>query len=160
MRGAQVGVDREDVLTVAAQRRAGQDLDPSGSLELARVGIDRCRARLERARLGIVAAEERGVDDHAAHDPRGAQAQDAPVVARFAPAPGLPAVHPLAAIGVLALAPHRGRLLDQVLLGREEVVVGGEDGAAQSFGGEVRKRQEVGHRVSSVPLGAANAPLS
>src|SRR5207247_11230570 len=56
--------------------------------------------------------------DHA----RDAESDDAPVVARPTAPPRLPAVHPLAAGGVLALDEHPAPGLEQVLLAREEFI--------------------------------------
>jgi hypothetical protein len=94
-------------------------------------------ASLERAVLGVVAAEEGGVDDDAAQHAGQTELDDARVVARRAAPAALPAVHPLAAVGVLVLAPDRGLGLEQVLLLGEEVVVGPQHGAAEARGGEV-----------------------
>ncbi len=72
---------------------------------------------------GIVPAEERRIDDHAAHDAARAEADDREVMARDALAPRFPPVHPLPAVGVLVLFPHGRRGPDEVLLLGEEVVV-------------------------------------
>ena len=106
------------------------------------------RSRVDRARLGEVAAEEGGVDDDAADHARHAEPDDAPVV-RVGPvaAPArLPAVHPLAAIGVLALAPDRRGGLEQVLLRGEELVVGRDDRAAEALRREI---DQLGETVRS-----------
>jgi hypothetical protein len=58
-------------------------------------------------------------------------------VAGHALAAALPAVHPLAAVGVLVLFPDGFVRLEQVLLLGEEVVVRVEHGAAEALGGEV-----------------------
>ena len=58
-------------------------------------------AAVDPAMRRIVAAEERGVDDDRVDDARQAELDDAPVVAGRAAAARFPAVHPLAAIGVL-----------------------------------------------------------
>ena len=52
--------------------------------------------------FGIVAAKIAGVDHDAANDAGKAQANDAPIEAGGTPPPALPAVHPFAAVGVLA----------------------------------------------------------
>jgi hypothetical protein len=77
------------------------------------------------------------LDVDAARDTRDTESNDAPIVARTAAAAGLPAIHPLAALGVIALAPPRCVGPDQVLLGRKELVVSGNDGSAQALGRQV-----------------------
>ncbi len=94
-------------------------------------------ARIDRAGRREVAAEERRVDDDPAHDAGDAETNDAEVVTGDATAPRLPPVHPLAAIGVLPLAPDRLRRFEQVLLRREELVVRVEDRAAETLLGEI-----------------------
>ena len=97
-------------LAVALERRARQDLDArrlAVSSAGARMPVD--RAGVERAGFGIVAAEEAGVDDHAARARRAGRGgrwhQSWPGLAAAA---GLPAVHPLAA-SVYSPAMNTGR---------------------------------------------------
>src|SRR6266702_961793 len=111
--------------------------------------------RLDRAVLGIVAAEEAGVDDDAADDAGNAKANRGVIVSGSALAAALPAVHPLAAVGVLRLAPDRLGLFDEVLFFGEEVVGGVEHRAAEALRGEVGKLAEV-HRTHC-PIGAPSA---
>src|SRR5262249_11125043 len=67
-----------------------------------------------------------------------AETNHAPIVRPIvAPAPRLPAVHPLAAIGVLALDPLGRRWFDQAFLGREELVVRSDHGGAETLRGEI-----------------------
>ena len=73
--------------------------------------------------FGIVATEEACIDYDAANDAGQAETNDAPIEAGCAAAAALPAIHPLATIGVLALDKYRRTRLEQVLLGREEVVI-------------------------------------
>ena len=75
--------------------------------------------------------------------PRRAETDDGEVVAGHALAAALPAIHPLAAVGVLVLFPDRLRGLEQVLLLGEEVVVRVEHAAAEAFGGEIEEVAEV-----------------
>src|SRR5207302_10636800 len=92
------------------------------------------------ARFRIVAFEMRRLDVDAADESGGAAAADAPVVglgARLAQPPRLPAVHPLAAVGVLCLDPDRCAVFDQVVLRCEEVVVRSDDDGAEAFAGEI-----------------------
>jgi len=58
-------------------------------------------------------------------------------------AAAFPAVHPLAAVGVLMLFPHRRRRFDQILFLGKEVVGGVEHRAAESFGGEIEQFAKV-----------------
>ena len=141
--------DREHVLRVARERRPRQDRAPltSAARELLRRRRARDVARLDARALGIVAAEEARVDHDAAHDARCAEVDDRPIVARFAAATRFPAVHPLSALRVNAFAPLGGRRLEQPFLRREELVVRGDHGAAQCFGGEIDQLREVGHGV-------------
>jgi hypothetical protein len=85
----------------------------------------------EGAVFRVVATEVAGVDDDAAHDSWEAETNDAPIEARGAASTTLPAVHPLAAIRVLAFDKDGRARLQQVLFGREEVVVGDEHRATQ-----------------------------
>ena len=75
-----------------------------------------------------------------------AEADDGEVVAGHALAPALPAVHPLAAVGVLVLFPDRLGRLEEVFFLGEEVVVGVKHAAAEALGGEVEKIAEAGTR--------------
>lgn len=81
--------------------------------------------------LGVVAAKVAGIDNDAANDSGKAEADDAPVEARRAAAPAFPAVHPLATIRVFALDKDRRACLQQVLFGREKVVIRDENRATQ-----------------------------
>ena len=134
-------VDREEVVRVAVQRGARQRAraTPPARSSAAAGSPGRSHASIAHDSR-IVAGEERGVDDDAAHDAaarRGGRCTSRAPRPELAAAARLPAVHPLAAIGVLALAPHRRRRLDQVLLRREELVVGGDDRAAEAFRREI-----------------------
>src|SRR4029077_4204382 len=101
-------------------------------------------ARLDGASLGRIADEVTGVHDDAADVSRESQADDAPVVARLAPAPRLPAVHPFPAVRVLVLPEDRPRRLEKALLRPEELVVRRDDRAADALGGEVDEIGEGG----------------
>jgi hypothetical protein len=102
---------------------------------------------VQRGARREVAGEERGVDDDAGHDAGRPQPDDRPVVPGDAPAAGLPAVVLLALVA--EPGPRRGRLRqDQVLLGRERGVVGGDDRAAERAGGQVGQAGEVRHRLT------------
>jgi hypothetical protein len=99
-----------------------------------RAGVE----RVDRARRGIVAREERGVHVHAADPPAHPELDDAPVVARRAAPPRLPPVHPLAARCVLAGDENSRRGLDEIVLRCEEIVAR-RDGTPADAG-----RREVG----------------
>ena len=133
--------DVEPVARIALERRLGQQVEPLRPRDV--VLLD--HRALDRAAVRVVAAEEAGVDDHAADDPRDAEADDAPVVARLAAAARLPAVHLLASIGVAVGVEDRGLRLEEVLLRREELVVRDEHHPAEAPGGEVGQRREVAH---------------
>src|SRR5262245_24896712 len=82
--------DREQVVRVAFERPARQNLDPVRPVAL-----------VDRARLRIVPLEMRRLDVDAANDAAHTEADDAPVVnvgRQIAAAARLPAVHPLAAV--------------------------------------------------------------
>ena len=153
----------EAVCRIPLERRAGEDLRPGGGEQLfrGRVAVD--GAGVERAGLGVVAAEVGGVDDDAARHAGQAEADDRPVVPRLAAAPRLPAVHPLADDGVPPLDEDGGRGFQEVLLGREEFVVRRQHGAAQALRREVHEVGEVDrrHRRTGRPIGGpGNVPPS
>jgi len=111
-------------------------------------------AGIERARFREITLEKRRVDVDAADDARDAEANDAPVEhAVIAAAARFPAVHPLAALRVFALAPDCGAPLDQVLLGREEFVVGVDHGRAEPLGRQIDEIDKRGHSHSRSPVG-------
>ncbi len=116
--------------------------------------------------LRVVAAEVGGVDDHAVHDSRHTQADQRPVVvlggrvrvpgAGAAPPPGLPTVHDLALVAE-GVRPELGRARkQQVLPFGEQLVVGGEDRAAEPAVGEVDQagEGELGGAVVGVGVAA------
>src|SRR5256712_14026107 len=99
MRRCRRRIDGEDIVRVALERQSREHFAPARSV-----------AQIDRARLRIVALEECGIDVDAADDAANAEADDAPVVIAFiSPAARLPAVHPLAALGVPPLHPDRRR---------------------------------------------------
>jgi hypothetical protein len=57
----------------------------------------------------------------------------------------LPAIHPLAAIGVLVLFPHRLRGMEEVFLLREVIVCRIQNRPAEALGGKVERVAEVAH---------------
>jgi hypothetical protein len=128
--------DLEGILRVARELRARQDLDPARARrrELLRRRLRVRPARIDRAGLREVALEVRRVDHHAAQDPRHAQPQDAPVVPGPALAPRLPAIHQLAALGVLVRQEHGLLRAHQVLLGCEELIVREQRRATEALG--------------------------
>src|SRR2546426_4458546 len=83
--------------------------------------------------------------DHA----RDAESDDAPVVARPTAPPRLPAVHPLAAGGVLALDEHPAPGLEQVLLAREEFIARQEGAPPDPRRREVQETDAPAHAVLS-----------
>ena len=124
---------------------------------------------LDRHERRAVADEEVRVDVEADDRARRAQLQHAPVVAGAALAAALPAVHPLAAVGELALDEDAAPGLDQVVGAGEEVVAGAEHLAAESEGGEIDQAGERGssrgglaHAASRCsrarPIGPAGCP--
>ena len=95
-----------------------------------------------------------GVDDDAGDDAGRAEPHDRPVVPAGAPAPGLPAVVLLAAVPELGA--RRGRLVDdQVLLGREELVVRRHHRAAEGSAGEIGQAGEIAHGTPLVTAAGA-----
>ncbi len=137
VRRATATLDGKDVVRIAGQRGPRQNLRPLGARHI----VGRRHAwnvtRLERAGFGIVPLEVGRLDVHDARDSRSAEADDAPVVAGLPAAARFPPVHPLPALRVLALAPSRRVVTNQVLLRREELVVGRDDRRPEPFGGEV-----------------------
>ena len=175
-RDAAVGVDakahvrrqrragnRQQVLRVAAERRARQDLAPRGNAQhvdarhaLSVGGIDGTRGRKVSFEVGRV-------DVHAGHVPARAQAHDAPVVALVADvaaaAARLPPVHPLSAVGVLAFDPDRRLALDQVFLRREKLVVRGDGRTAEAFARQIHQIEEgFAHSSRPAPERARRSP--
>src|SRR3972149_12025421 len=99
----------------------------------------------------MVTPEVIGIHGDGADRPGNAKPDDAPIVIpRPAAAPGLPTVHPLAPIGVLALDEHPAPGLEQVLLGREKLVAREERPAADARRGEVD--QAGPHHRTHLPL--------
>ncbi len=146
--------DVEPVDRVALERRLGHQVEPLRARDVVLLD-DRA---LDRAAVGVVAAEEAGVDDHAADDPGDAEADDAPVVARVASPARLPAVHLLSSIRVAIGVEDRRLRLHEVLLRREELVVRDEHHPAEAPGGEVGQRREVAHAApldSRPPAGSS-----
>ena len=123
----------EFVLQVALQVRLRQQFRPV-------LAVDRA---IDRARVGIVAAEEARVDDHAAHDASYAESQDREVVSGHALAAALPPVHPLPAVRVLVFLPDGRMRLDEIFFLGEEVVVRVEHRAAEALGGEIELVAEI-----------------
>src|SRR5207237_10070570 len=89
--------------------------------------------------------------DHARH----AEPDHAPVVARVPAAPGLPAVHPLAAIGIDVVLPLGGARAQEVLLVGEELVVARDRGATEILAREIGQLEKIGH--SSAPRSVVSA---
>src|ERR1051326_3030631 len=102
----------------------------------------------------IVAAEKARVDDDAAHHAARAEAHDREVVSGRPLAAALPAVHPLATVGVLVLLPHRRVRLEQIFLLREIVVRRVEHGAAEALRREIERVAKIGHRRIPPPPGS------
>jgi hypothetical protein len=109
-------------------REGGQLVDGGPAVEPAGLDVALCR---------VVAQDEGGVDHHAVHDARDAEAQDHPVRALVASAAGLPPVVDLTAGAHRLRREGRRRDLDQVLLLGVRLFVGGEDAAPERAGGEV-----------------------
>src|SRR5947209_20602911 len=112
---------------------------------------------LDQALSRIVAAEISGVDHDAGDGAGQAQADDADIASGRAAAACLPAVHPLAVVGVLMLAPLGGVRPEQIFLGGEELVVGPHGPAAQRLAGQIGKVGEVTHN-SFPPRAPISAP--
>ena len=91
----------------------------------------------------VVAAKVARVNYDATNDSGQAQTNDAPVEAGRTSPPALPPIHPLATVGVLAFDEDGRARLQQILLRREEIVVGVEHGPAQTLGGEVNLFGEI-----------------
>ena len=87
--------DREYVLVISAERRAGNDLHPAclRLVELAGTRVALVTTRLDHAGLGEVAGEEAGVDVDRRDQARTPKADQRPVVPGLAPAARLPSVH-------------------------------------------------------------------
>ncbi len=149
-----IALDGKQVLRTAPELGRRQEAGPFGPRpnERRRGGPARAMEALEGALLGEVADEVVGVHVHSADDPRHPELDHAPVVAGAAPAPGLPAVHPLAAGGELVGDEDTASRLQEVLLRGEELVVRGHCPAAHAGGGEVRELSEGVHVPAAGPL--------
>jgi hypothetical protein len=141
---------RVDVDRVALGVGPGDQRVPGHRGQLVRRRVALGSHRLHRHLWRVVAAEERGVDDHAVHDARDPEPHDRVVVTRLAAAAGLPAVVDLPAVPERPGREHRRLRPDQVLLLREQLVAGGDHAAAEP------PRREVG-QVGDVGPGLAHA---
>src|SRR5207245_6162290 len=106
----------------------------------------------------MVATEMVRVHGDRADHTRNAESDDAPVVACPTPAPRLPPVHPMPAVGVLAFDERAAPRFEQIFLGREELVARDERPAAHARGGEVD--QTLAHQVHTVitPISRSRPP--
>ena len=161
--------DVEHVVRIAPKDRPLEGAMPDGPIQVVDRQRFQCRrhdARLERARLGEVSLEMRRLDVDAADDPAGTEPHDAPVVHLIEPrltrehipsSPAFPAVHPLSAIGVLALAPDRRVGDDKPVLGGKELVVCSDCGAAEALR---RQIDEIHERLAhkSPPMAGCTSP--
>ena len=103
----------------------------------------------------------RRLDVHTANESARAELDDAPVVCpiktglawqKVAAAARFPAVHPLPAVGVFAVAPDGCFGEDQAFLRGEELVAGGNDTAAQPLRRQVYQVDEVvAHSICPQP---------
>src|SRR5512132_393 len=98
--------------------------------------------------LRIIAAEETGVDHDSANYSRQAETDDAPVKSRRASPARFPAVHTLPQIGVLVFDKDRNGCLKKILLGRKEIIVSEQHGAAKLFCSEIDQFSKVHLRFS------------
>ena len=150
-------VDVDEVLVVAREPGLCAQGHPLGVGELVGRRIAVARASLQPALLREVAGEVGRVDHDAPHDARRTEPDDAPVDAR-GPAPaGLPAVHPLAALGELVGDPDRRLRLEQVVGQREVLVVAPHHRCTEPLVAQVRERGEVHRRVPPRACGTAMA---
>src|SRR5216684_5891744 len=99
-----------------------------------------------------VTAKERRIDHNAANHTANAEADDGEVMAGSALAATLPAVHPLAAVGVLVFLPDRLDGTEEVFLFSEIIVGRVENGAAEALGGEVESLAKITHRRIHSPI--------
>ncbi|MEZ4791192.1 MAG: hypothetical protein R2811_14400 [Flavobacteriales bacterium] len=128
------------MLAARVQCRSGKYFEPRGVLP---IPIRRI-ASLDRTSLRLVAEEVRGVHIEA-FDRTGSTKLDHGNVVPFRAFPAaLPAIHPLAAVGVLVGDEDGLAGLDQVLLLGEEVIGTPKDFATKTFGGEVDEVGEGG----------------
>jgi hypothetical protein len=93
----------------------------------------------------VVPQEVVGVDVRAADDPANAQLDETEVMSGSALAPALPAVHPLAAIGVLVRNEHPATGLEQILFGCEELVTGRQRQATDTLAGQIDHFGKIAH---------------
>lgn len=135
----------EEVLGVALDLASGNDLRPGGGLQLGDRGIALDRDGLDGGVGRVVAPEPGGVDHDAADHAGQAEPDQSPVVAGFAPPPGLPAVVDLA-LGTEGVRLEAGTAgADQALLLGEGLVVGRDDRPAERPQGEVGQCGELTH---------------
>ena len=131
--------DRHDVARAGAEGGGGHQWAPFGRLVVAHAALDRGAGR-------VVAGEEARIDVDDGERAGEAEADHAPVVADAAAPARLPAVHPLAVRVVLVGEEDRLCILDQPLLGAEELVRGSVHRRAQARRGEVHQPRERGLR--------------
>src|SRR5689334_14012959 len=163
MRAACLALDREPVLGVAGERRSGQYLREC-TIQRPEVflgdGAAQRRA-VDGTRRRMVAAEMVRIDRDGADRPGDTELDDAPIVpaSGIAPAAGFPAVHPFAAIGVLALDELAAAGSEKIFLRREEFVAREERLTAEPRGSEVD--QILVHHLFHLPVTPpGNAPAS
>ena len=138
--------DRKHVVGISSKRRPFYYRLPHGSRQVVMRRRSRHDARLEAARLRKVALEIGRIDLDGVDDALSGELDDAvvvrnveagftrqhvPTTTRFPP------VHPLSAIGVLAVAPHRCRRMRQPLFRCEELVARKQRNGAQRLGCEI-----------------------
>src|SRR3989442_2043893 len=80
----------------------------------------------------MIAEEMIRIDIDLPDDAGETEPDDAPVVTGRPPPPGLPAVHPLAAVGVFVRNKHSPPGLDEVFFRSKELIIRQEDAAART----------------------------
>jgi hypothetical protein len=102
-------------------------------------------AGFNRAVRRKISYEEACIHDDAADDSGQAEAHDTPVVAWGAAAARFPAVHPFAAAREFPFDENWLRLFEEIFLRRKELIVCGDDTAAEALGCEVGKCAKILH---------------
>lgn len=93
--------------------------------------------------FGVVAAKEARINNDATNNTGQPETNDAPIVTWRASSPALPPVHPLPAVGVLALDEHRRTRPQQILLGRKEIIIREEHRPPDALGCEIDQLSKV-----------------
>src|SRR2546421_11994874 len=117
------------------------------------------RTSFQRTAFGIITFEMTGINNHTTNHTGQSNSDNAPIESGRAATARFPAIHPFAEIGVLALDEHGDGWLQQVLFGREELVIREQHGAAEEFGCKIDQLSKI-HNVLKPQKDVSEAPPS